>query len=78
METGYRIGTEARREMPMGIVPATTFYREYQRFGLPGFGSVVVQRALGLEQVFKFTDYRFNAVPANAFDLPAPIKALIK
>jgi hypothetical protein len=78
VETGFRIGTEARRETPMGIVPATTIYRQYERFGLLLFPSTVVQRALGLEQVFKFSNYQFNTVPANAFDLPVPIRALIK
>jgi hypothetical protein len=78
VETGFRIGTEARREMSIGIVPATTFYREYQRFGLLLFPAVVVQRALGQEQVLRFSNYQFNTVPENAFDLPVPIKALIK
>jgi hypothetical protein len=78
VETGFRIGTEARREMSIGIVPATTFYREYKRFGLLLFPAVVVQRALGQEQVLRFSNYQFNTVPANAFDLPVTIKALIK
>ncbi len=78
VESGLRIGTEARRDMPIGIVPATTFYREYRRYGLLLYPSTVVQRALGQEQVFRFTNYQFNTVPVNAFDLPAPIRALIK
>lgn len=78
VDSGLRIGTEARRDMPIGIVPATTFYREYRRYGLLLYPSTVVQRALGQEQIFRFTNYRFDTVPGNAFDLPAPIRALIK
>lgn len=78
VETGFRIGAEARREMVMGIVPSTTVYREYKRFGLLMFPSVIVQRALGQEQVFRLSNYQFNTVPETAFELPAQIRALIK
>lgn len=78
VETGFQAGIEASRDTPMGIVPTQTFFRDYQRFGLLTFPSQVVQRVLGQEQVFRFTTYEFNAVPANAFELPPAIKALIK
>jgi hypothetical protein len=77
-KTGLQAGIEATRETPMGIMPTTTMFRDYQRFGQLTFPSKVVQRILGQEQVFTFTLYEFNAVPATLFDLPPAIKALIK
>jgi hypothetical protein len=77
-KTGLQAGIEATRETPMGIMPTTTMFRDYQRFGQLTFPSKVVQRILGQEQVFTFTLYEFNSVPATLFELPPAIKALIK
>ena len=76
--TGLQAGIEATRETPMGIMPTITMFRDYQRFGQLTFPSKVVQRILGQEQIFTFTLYEFNSVPATLFDLPPAIKALIK
>jgi len=78
VESGLQAGIEASRDTPFGIVPTSTFYRDYQRFGLLMFPSKVVQRVLGQEQTFVFTTYEFNSVPPATFELPAPIKALLK
>lgn len=77
-ETGHQVGLEASRETPFGIVPMKAFMQNYQRFGQLTFPSRLVQSVLGQEQVFVFSDYEFNVVPAATFDLPASIKALIK
>jgi hypothetical protein len=77
-ENGLQVASEASRETPLGVIPAVTFLREYKKFGPLMMPSKVVQRVLGQEQVFTFTSYEFDTVPANTFDLPAPIKALIK
>jgi len=77
-KTGLQAGIEATRETPMGIMPTTTMFRDYQRFGQLTFPSKVVQRILGQEQILTFTLYEFNSVPATLFDLPPAIKALIK
>ena len=76
--SGMLIGFEASRATPMGVVPTTGILRDFQKFGVLSFPSTLVQRALGLEQVLTFSAYEFDTVPASAFDLPAPIKALIK
>lgn len=76
--SGMHAGTEATRETPMGNVPTTTAYREFQRFGQLTFPSKMVNRVLGQEHVVVFTAYEFNNVPASVFELPPPIKALIK
>lgn len=78
VENGFQVGSEASRDTPFGIVPTTTTFRDYQRFGQLLLPSRVIQRVLGQEQVFTFTLYEFNTVPPNTFDLPAPIKALLK
>jgi hypothetical protein len=77
-ETGLLIGVEARRETPFGSAPTTTIHRDYQQHGAIRLPTTQVQRVLGLEQIVTFTSYEFNAVPGNAFDLPAAVKALIK
>lgn len=77
-KTGLQAGVEATRETPLGIIPTVTMFRDYQRFGQLTFPSKVVQRIMGQEQIFTFTLYEFNSVPPSVFELPAPIKALIK
>jgi hypothetical protein len=77
-DTGYQVGIEASRETPFGIVPMKASMQDYRRFGQLTFPSRLVQNVLGQEQVFVFSDYEFNTVPASSFDLPASIKALIK
>ena len=77
-KTGLQSGIEASRDTPFGIVPTTTIFRDYQRFGQLTFPAKVVQRILGQEQIFSFTTYEFNTVPASTFELPPPIKALVK
>lgn len=77
-KTGLQAGVEATRETPLGIIPTVTMFRDYQQFGELTFPSKVVQRIMGQEQVFTFTLYEFNSVPPSVFELPPPIKALIK
>ena len=77
-QTGLQAGVEATRETPLGIIPTTTMFRDYKRFGQLTFPAQVVQRIMGQEQVFTFTAYEFNAVPVTVFELPPAIKALIK
>ena len=78
VETGLQIGSEARRETPMGVLPMTTIAREHKSFGALKLPSVLVQKALGFEQVVTMTSYEFNTVPPEAFAVPPRIKALIK
>lgn len=77
-KTGLQAGVEATRETPLGIIPTTTMFRDYQRFGQLTFPSKVVQRIMGQEQIFTFALYEFNSVLPSVFELPPAIKALIK
>jgi hypothetical protein len=78
VENGLQIAVEASRDTPLGIVPSVVLMKEYQKFGAVLMPTKVVQRVLGQEHVFVFTSYEFDSVPANTFDLPLTIKALIK
>ena len=78
VETGRQIGSESRRETPLGVVPTTTFAREYKTFGALTLPTVLVQKALGFEQVVTLSSYEFNTVPPETFAVPPRIKALIK
>jgi len=77
-ETGFEIGSESSRETPMGVLPMKMILRDYQKFGALMLHTVEVQSTMGISQMFKITSYEFNTVPANAFDPPPQIKALIK
>jgi hypothetical protein len=78
VESGLLIGSEARRETLMGVMPTTMVAREYRTFGGLRLPTVLVQKALGFEQQVTLTSYEFNTVAPETFALPARIKALIK
>jgi hypothetical protein len=78
VETGLQIGDEADKATAQGKIPTTNIMREYKKFGAVMLPSVLVQRALGLEQVVTIATCEFNTVPDNAFELPAPVKALVR
>jgi hypothetical protein len=77
-ETGLQIGLEGSRETPMGVLPTSTVLRDYKKFGSLLQPTTLVQRAMGIEQTFHITSCEYDVVPANAFELPAQVKALIK
>jgi zinc protease len=77
-ETGLRLGTESRRQTPLGVVPTSSYWRDYKPFGPLLQPTVIVQRPLGIEQVVRLTTFEYDVVPASAFDPPAEVKALIK
>ena len=77
VETGLQIGEEETQLSAMGSMPITTVYREYMTVGGVKMPSVMVQRALGLEQVLTIKQVEVDKVPASAFNLPPAIKALI-
>jgi hypothetical protein len=77
-DTGLEMGSEASRQTSMGVLPVTSVVRDYKKFGDLLQATTLVQRGLGIEQVFHLTSFDYNAVPANAFEVPASIKPLIK
>ena len=76
--TGLYLGFEGTRATPMGNVPTTEILSNYKAFGKVKLPTIVRQRALGFETEISITTVEFDTVPADAFDLPPVIKALIK
>jgi hypothetical protein len=77
-ETYFQIGMEKVSETPMGSMPTTTSAGEFKKFGAFMQPTVMVQSAMGFDQVIRITSYEYDVVPPSAFDLPPAIKALIK
>jgi hypothetical protein len=78
VETGFLLGQEGTRAMPMGNVPRVAFMRDYLKFGDLLQPTSLVQQVMGLEQVVRLTNYEYNTVTDDAFALPAEVQALIK
>jgi len=77
VETGLLIGSEAQRETALGVVPTISILRDYKKFGSLMQATSLVSKTMGIEQIVRLTSIEYNTVPANAFDLPPQIKALI-
>lgn len=78
VNTGLQIGSESTRVTPQGPVPVTSVLRDYRKFGALMMPASLTQKLLGIEQIVNVNTYEFDGVPADAFDLPPAIKALIK
>lgn len=78
VESGLQIGTEGARQTPMGVVPSTSFLRNYKPFGRTMQATEVVQQTFGFEQVVRIQSFEYDVVPENAFALPPQIQALVK
>jgi hypothetical protein len=77
-ESGLQIGSESQRATPQGMMPVTSVLRDYRKFGVLMMPSSLTQKLMGIEQIVSVNNYEYDTVPADAFDLPAVIKALIK
>jgi hypothetical protein len=49
-ELGWAIGGESRRDTPMGVLPTTSWLKDYKKFGALMFPTTIVQRVLSSEQ----------------------------
>jgi hypothetical protein len=76
--TGLRAGSTNTRETPMGSMKTTSIEGDYKKFGNLLLATSVVQQIMGVEQKITLATVEFDKVPPTAFDLPDPIKALIK
>jgi len=79
-ETGLLLGWEGTRDLgpSFGVVPVVSTFRDYKPFGSVKQPTTVLQQSIGLLQTFRLDSYEFDVVPPAAFDLPAPIKALVR
>jgi hypothetical protein len=78
VETGLRAGSIATRESPMGNVTTTSVEGDYKKFGNVLQATTIVQKMMGVEQKLTLTGVDYDTVAPTVFELPAPIKALIK
>jgi hypothetical protein len=78
VETGLRAGSINTRESPMGTLTTTSTEGDYKKFGNLLQPTLVVQKMMGVEQKLTLSTVEYDKVEPTVFDLPAPIKALIK
>ncbi len=78
VETGLLAGRINTRESPMGTVTTTSIETSYKKFGNLLQPTSVVQKMMGVEQKLTLSTIEYDSVEPTVFDLPAPIKALIK
>jgi hypothetical protein len=78
VETGLRAGAIQTRESPMGTVTTTSVEGDYKKFGNMLQATNVVQKMMGVEQKLTLATVEYDNVDAAVFELPVPIKALIK
>jgi hypothetical protein len=78
VENGLRAGGISTRESPMGKVTTTSVEGDYKKFGNMLQATSMVQKMMGVEQKLTLTTVEYDNVAPTIFELPAPIKALIK
>ena len=78
VENGLIRGLRSTQESVMGSIAVTTYLSEYREFGGPLMPTVMVQE-FGMGQTAEITlqSVEYNAVPAETFDLPMEILALV-
>lgn len=77
-ETGLKAGSIIDAKSPMGTVTATSVISDYKKFGDILQPAVVKQTASGAQIIMTVTEIVYDKVDPAVFELPAPIKALIK
>ena len=78
VKTGLKAGSIITRKSPMGEMTVTSTVTEYKKFGPVLVPTTIKQSVTGIEMVMTFTKFEFDTVDPKVFELPAPVKALIK
>lgn len=78
VETGLKAGSIVERKSPMGTVSATSVVTDYKKFGDILQPTVLKQSAMGAQIVTTITSIEYDKVDPSVFELPAPVKALVK
>jgi hypothetical protein len=78
VETGLKAGSVMERKNPMGTISVTSSVSGYQKFGKLLQPTVLKQTTSGMQIVTTFTSVEYDKVDPAVFELPAPIKALVK
>ena len=77
-QTGLKAGGITTRESPMGPITGTTVETDYRKFGPLLQATTIKSMAMGLQQVVTLTSVEYDKVDPTTFELPTPIKALVK
>jgi hypothetical protein len=77
-EHGYQIGSESSRATQVGTLPTVSIQRNYKPFGALQMPTLLLQKAMGIEQRITIDTIEFDKVTAADLEPPAEIKALIK
>jgi len=78
VETGLKAGALGTRESQMGPMNVTQVHSDYKKFGGMLVPTTLKQSAMGVQQILSLTAIEFDKVDPSVFELPAPIKALVK
>lgn len=78
VESGLLIASESSEPSPMGDIDAVTLLQEYRRFGDVLSASRIVQQMMGQEQIIELETVEYRPVPAERFEPPAVIRALME
>ena len=62
----------------MGPITGTTVETDYRKFGPLLQATTIKSMAMGLQQVVTLTSVEYDKVDPTTFELPTPIKALVK
>lgn len=78
IKTGLLIGLVAQQESPLGTITVSSVLSDYKKFGEASYATKTVQSMGPMQQTITIDSIDFGKVPADAFALPEPIKAMVK
>lgn len=76
--TGLRVGSQTRQESPQGTLDVTTVESDYKQFGAIKLPTRSEMTTGPQKMIVTITNIALGEVPASAFALPEPVKALVK
>ena len=78
VKTGLLRGVAATHATPLGDMPVTTTLTDYKEFEGVKMPTKIAQKLAAFQQVMNLRTVEANCVPDSVFELPDPIKALVK
>lgn len=76
--SGLLVASVGKQESPMGTIEVTNLVSEYKDFGGQKIATRLTQQVMGQEQVLVIKTVDYDAADPAAFEMPAPIKALVE
>ncbi len=77
-QTGLLVANVTTQQTPLGAIPVTSVLSDYKEFDGVKVPTRISQKIAGMQQVMTIDTVEINKVPDSVFDLPEPIKALVK